>query len=146
MFVYVLKFLKTFTASHKKEGLFGFIGFAFIIVSGWGIDFFAKMDELSNSNLSKINEITPIVMRNEIKSDNLQVQMRSTVKREDWVAYIQRKDDEYHIQQQYNTKDEGQIGDISGRLKDVEELLYEVNQHDLTNEENKTLLPEKKDK
>lgn len=111
-----------FLKQHKRSVL----GSLAAILIGALATAFDKAFETMESNTQQIWIINKSLIKHESRLVRLEKEMGLTIKQVDWIAYINRKDGEYHTQQALNHKFFEELGNLKGRQREDEKILYNL--------------------
>jgi hypothetical protein len=132
----VKKFLKTVLAfclqTHKKSVL----GSLIAILVGGIVTTMNNVYQSFKNTIQSVNALNKSMIQDDSRLDHLDDEMSQTIKQVDWIAYINRKDGEYHTQQSLNHQLFEDIGKIEGSQLEDEKVLEDLLGHTIERENN----------
>lgn len=115
----------------KKKTTFGAAFLAFTVFIENTVSFVQDELELIDKNDREIRAHEIRIKELEQYRASKDIVLEDTVSRVSFNAYISRQDTEYHIQQQKNDEFTDKIGNLTGRVGEIESLTYELNEYAL---------------
>lgn len=88
------------------------------------------------NTIQSVNALNKSMIQDDSRLDHLDDEMSQTIKQVDWIAYINRKDGEYHTQQSLNHQLFEDIGKIEGSQLEDEKVLEDLLGHTIEKENN----------
>ena len=112
----------TFIKAHKK----GIAGTMLAIVVGGIATMANQFIQTVENNAETLLMLQQLLTKIDTRTNRLEDEIGQTIKQPDWIAYIKRKDDEYHNQQHLNHQLFESIGELKGRQLEDEKILNQL--------------------